>query len=72
MDEEKKTTIKAENYGEVLAAVNDMELVSFEEDGGYQGNYLVVLKDSDRLFYYIDSYGSCSGRLVGICKRLGD
>lgn len=56
-----KTTLKVKNYGEVLAQVNDLELVSFEEDGGYQGEYLAVLKDSYRLFYYIDSYGSCSG-----------
>lgn len=61
MEKKVNTTIKAENYGEVLARVNGMELVSFEEDGGYQGDYLVVLKDEDRLFYYIDSYGSCSG-----------
>lgn len=59
--EKNKSSFKAENYGEVLAAVNNMELVSFEEDGGYQGEYLAVLKDDDRLFYYIDSYGSCSG-----------
>lgn len=58
---ESKTSFKAKNYGEVLAAVNNMELVSFEEDGGYQGEYLAVLKNEDRLFYYIDSYGSCSG-----------
>lgn len=58
---ESKSSFKAENYGEVLAAINNMELVSFEEDGGYQGKYLAVLKDDDRLFYYIDSYGSCSG-----------
>jgi hypothetical protein len=56
-----KATIKAENYGEVLAAINDMELVSFEDDGGYQGEYKVVLKEGDRLLYYFGSYGSCSG-----------
>ncbi len=38
-----------------------MELVSEETDGGYQGQYLVVLKEDDRLFYYMDYYGSCSG-----------
>ena len=61
IDTKKKSSFKAENYGEVLAAVNNMELISFNEDGGYQGDYLVVLKDDNRLFYYIDSYGSCSG-----------
>lgn len=59
--EEKKSTIKASDYGELLAAINNLELVSFETDNGYQGDYLAVLKDEDRLFYYIDSYGSCSG-----------
>jgi hypothetical protein len=58
---ENKASFKVENYGELLAAVNNMDLVSFEEDGGYQGEYLAVLKDGDRLFYYIDGYGSCSG-----------
>jgi hypothetical protein len=53
--------IKASNYGEVLAQINDLELVSYEEDGGYQGGYLAVLKDDDRLFYFMGSYGSCSG-----------
>jgi hypothetical protein len=69
-------TIKADNYGKVLAQVNDMELIKFEEDGGYQGQYIAVLKDKletlqfdengdeiiiERLFYFIGSYGSCSG-----------
>lgn len=58
---EDKTTIKADNYGEVLALVNNLSLVSFEEDGGYQGDYLVVLKGNGKLYYYISSYGSCSG-----------
>jgi hypothetical protein len=53
-----------------------MELIKFEEDGGYQGQYIAVLKDKletlqfdengdeiiiERLFYFIGSYGSCSG-----------
>ncbi len=54
-------TINVSNYGEVLAQVNNLDLVSFEEDGGYQGNYCAVLSDDERLFYYVDSYGSCSG-----------
>lgn len=55
--------IKAENYGEMFAQIHDMQLVSFETDGGYQGDYLVVLKDEEKkkLYYYIGSYGSCSG-----------
>lgn len=61
MKEGDKKKIYVDNYGEMLALVNDLELVSFEEDGGYQGEYLAVLKDEERLFYYIGSYGSCSG-----------
>src|SRR5690242_19089687 len=52
---------RASNYGEVLAVINDLELVSYDTDGGYQGEYLVVLKDDHRLFYFLGSYGSCSG-----------
>ena len=63
--EEPKDKFKANNYGEVLAAINQMELISFEEEGDYEGYYLAVLKDNqdgeERLFYYIGSYGSCSG-----------
>lgn len=56
-----RAAFKAENYGEVLAVVNDLELVSYEEDGGYQGEYMAILTDGERLFYFFDSYGSCSG-----------
>lgn len=59
--EENKTHLFVDDYGELFAQVNGLELVSFEEDGGYQGDYCVVLKDDERLFYYVDSYGSCSG-----------
>lgn len=52
---------KAENYADILAVAYDLEVVSFEEDGGYQGDYLAILTDGDRLFYFIDFYGSCSG-----------
>jgi len=55
-----KTHLFVDNYGEMLAQVNDMELISFKEDGGYQGDYVAVLLDKDRLFYFMDSYGSCS------------
>jgi len=44
-----------------LPKINDLELVSFEEDGGYQGEYLAILKDKNKLYYFIGSYGSCSG-----------
>lgn len=50
-----------DNYGELLAQVNGLELVSFETDNGYQGEYCAVLTDGECLFYYVDNYGSCSG-----------
>lgn len=53
--------IKVKNYGEMLAAVNDLELVEYDTDGSYQGHYKATLKDDSRLFYYFGNYGSCSG-----------
>jgi len=50
-----------DDYGELLAQVNGYDLVSFDTDNGYQGKYCAVLTDGERLFYYIDDYGSCSG-----------
>lgn len=63
MDEEVKNSFPANNYGEVLAAIKNLTLIDFKEDGGYSGKYLAILKDeeSDRLFYFCDHYGSCSG-----------
>lgn len=59
--ENKPAAITVKNYGDMLAQINDMELVRFEEDGGYQGKYCAVLKNDVKLYYYIGSYGSCSG-----------
>ena len=55
--------VKVDDYGDVLAIAYDLEKVSCEEDGGYQGEYLVVLRDdkTKRLFYFTGYYGSCSG-----------
>jgi hypothetical protein len=50
-----------ENYADVLAVAYDLEVISFDDDGGYQGEYLAILTDGERLFYFIDYYGSCSG-----------
>lgn len=58
---EDKTHLFVNDYGELLAQVNGMDLVSFETDNGYQGDYCAVLTDGERLFYYVGSYGSCSG-----------
>lgn len=59
--EKNKTHLFVDNYGELLAQVNGYDLVSYETDNGYQGDYCVVLTDGERLLYYVDSYGSCSG-----------
>lgn len=54
-------SIKVENYGDMLAQINNMELIEYREEGSYQGDYLAVLKDDNRLFYYFGEFGSCSG-----------
>jgi len=56
-----KSKIYVKNYGDMLAQVNNMDLVFFEEDGGYQGNYIAIITDGERLLYFIGGYGSCSG-----------
>lgn len=73
MAESIQPTIKANNYGEMLAAVLNLELVSYEEQGAYSGSWLAVLKDKaksgyteeieipERLFYLTGTFGSCSG-----------
>lgn len=61
MTTENKTHLYVDNYGELLAQVNDMKLVSFKTEDSYQGEYCAVLTDGERLFYYVDYYGSCSG-----------
>lgn len=55
------THFKADDYGDVLAVVNDLEKLSYTEYGSYQGEYIATLTDGDRLFYYQGSFGSCSG-----------
>lgn len=54
-------SIDVDNYGELLAAVNQMTLISYKEYGSYQGDYVALLADDDRMFVYQDSFGSCSG-----------
>ena len=71
MNSDEQPYIYVDNYGDMLAQVNNMELVDFRESGDYQGAYYAVLKAEaeeeyevetpDRLFYYFGSYGSCSG-----------
>ena len=72
MKSDEQPYIYVNDYGDMLAQVNDMELVDFRESGDYQGVYYAVLKAEaedidyevktpERLFYYFGSYGSCSG-----------
>lgn len=57
----KAKTIEVENYGDMLAQINNMDLIDFRERGSYQGEYLATMVDGDRIFFFQDSYGSCSG-----------
>lgn len=57
----KARTIEVNNYGEVLALVNQMHLLEYQEKGSYQGSYLAILLDKDSLYFFIDEFGSCSG-----------
>ena len=67
---EEQPFIFVDNYGDLLAQVNDMELVEYKETGSYQGEYFAILKAPasddvckipERLYYYFGYYGSCSG-----------
>lgn len=57
----KAKNIEVNNYGEVLALVNQMHLLEYIEKGSYQGDYLAILLDEDSLYFFADSFGSCSG-----------
>jgi len=56
-----KTTINVNNYGEMLGLVNGMELLEYYTIGSYQGSYIAIFSDDHRIFFYEDSFGSCSG-----------
>lgn len=53
--------IKVENYGQMLATINDLAPVTYEEFGSYQGDYVAINADDKRFFAYVGSFGSCSG-----------
>lgn len=57
----KAKKIKVDNYGEMLALLNGMELLDYFEKGSYQGEYLAIARDEDRIFFYQGGFGSCSG-----------
>ncbi|MEB0287206.1 hypothetical protein QN355_11640 [Cryobacterium sp. 10S3] len=62
MTDIKEAKIKVDGYGDMIAAVTDTEMIFQREIGSYQGEYIVVTRDeSARYFFYIGSYGSCSG-----------
>lgn len=54
--------MKIENYGDMLAKVQEKKLIAYEQFGSYQGDWIAVLDDEDDIElwkgYY---YGSCSG-----------
>lgn len=55
------TTINVSNYGDMLAKLLNMELLTYKQFGNYRGEYVAILKDSERIFYFIDKFGSCGG-----------
>ncbi len=53
---------RATNYGDVLAVVYDLRLLDYRESHEHgEGYFLAVLTDEERLFYFVDIFGSCSG-----------
>lgn len=57
----KKNDMKCSNYGDVLAAGLQMKLLAYEEFGSYQGDYIAILQDGERIKIFKGRYGSCSG-----------
>lgn len=57
----KKNIIQVDNYGDMLAQINQLELIYYKEVGDYSGEYLAILADDERMFIYKGSFGSCSG-----------
>lgn len=53
--------IKIVDYAELIAKIKQLEVVFYEESGDYQGDYLAVLADDHNFYFYLGSYGSCSG-----------
>lgn len=53
--------MKVSDYGDMLAKVKGKELLVTCFFGSYQGDWIGVLKDGDKLELWKGSYGSCSG-----------
>lgn len=54
-------TFKVSDYGDMFAKVLNMDLIHYSEYGSYSGSWIGILRDRDKVFIYIDYYGSCSG-----------
>lgn len=64
---EKNTKIIVTSYSDLLEKCFNLDSLLYEIEGSYQGDYLAVLKDKEFIYFYIGSYGSCSG-----CDSLED
>ena len=53
--------MKIKNYGELLSAGLNMELLAYQTYGSYQGDYIAILAGDNKICLYKGSYGSCSG-----------
>lgn len=49
------------NYGDLLAYGLGGFLISYNEYGSYQGDYVAVIEKNNTIYIYKGSYGSCSG-----------
>lgn len=55
------TKIVVKDYGDMIAKILDMELITYKQVGSYQGDYFAVLKDKEDIVIYRGYYGSCTG-----------
>lgn len=53
--------LKAENYGKLLAELKGRKLISYNEFGSYQGDWIACLENGDSIELWKGGYGSCSG-----------
>lgn len=56
-----KRNLIVNNYGDMIAQINQLELIYYKEAGDYSGEYLAICADENRMFIYKGSFGSCSG-----------
>lgn len=53
--------MKIENYGDMLAKVTGKKLISYNEFGSYQGDWIATLEDGENIELWKGYYGSCPG-----------